>query len=75
MPKNLKNFRRTQKKTAKRIGSTDAVPTLFSSKKIEKRLRSTEGVGDKLAGLTDMSGVESRKSRRPRDDPFSQIGL
>jgi len=71
----LKNLKRSQRKTAKRISSTAGLPSEFNQKGITKRLRSTKGVGDKLAGLTDMSGVESRSSRRPKDDPFNQIGL
>lgn len=71
----LKKFKRTQKKTAKRIGSTAGLPNEFSQKSIGKRLRSTEGVGDKLASFSAMSGVESRKSRRPKSDVFNQIGL
>ncbi len=74
MPR-LKNFKRTQRKTAKRISSTSGVPTQFSSKKIEKQLRSTKGIGDELAKQSGMSGVESRKSRRPSSDVFNQIGL
>ena len=70
-----KNFRKSQRKTAKRISSTSGVPTLFDQKKIGKKLRSTKGVGDELAKLTGMSGVESRSSRRSKDDPFNQIGL
>ena len=75
MPKNLKNFRRTQKKTAKRISSTSGVPNQFDQKSIGKKLRSTKGIGDELAKLSGMSGVESRKSRRPSSDVFNQIGL
>lgn len=70
-----KSFRKSQRKTAKRIGSTSGVPTLFSQKKIGKRLRSTKGVGEELAKLSGMSGVESRKSKRPKGDVFNQIGL
>jgi len=52
--RNLKNFRKTQKKVVTRI-------------------QSTEGIGDELARL---SGIPSAlKSKRPKDDPFSQIGL
>jgi len=74
MPR-LKNFKRTQKKVAKRIGSTTGLPNEFSQKRIGRKLRSTEGIGDQLAKLSDMSGVESRKSRRPKSDVFNQIGL
>lgn len=57
--KQLKGFKKTQKK-------------------VSKQLRSTEGmnvgnVGDELARL---SGIPSaQRSKRPKDDPFSQIGL
>jgi len=70
-----KQFRKTQRKVAKRISSTRGLPSEFSQKSIGKRLRSTEGVGDKLASFSAMSGVESRKSRRPKSDVFNQIGL
>jgi len=71
----LKNMKRSQRKTAKRISSTAGLPNEFSQKSIGKRLRSTKGVGDELAKLSGMSGVESRKSRRPKTDVFNQIGL
>jgi len=71
----LKKFKRTQRKTAKSIGSTAGLPSEFSQKSIGKRLRSNKGVGDELAKLSGMSGVESRKSRRPKSDVFNQIGL
>jgi len=70
-----KSFKRQQKNLAKRLSSRDGVPTQFNQKNIGKRLRSTKGVGDELAKLSGMSGVESRKTRRPKDDPFNQIGL
>lgn len=74
MPK-LRNFKRTQRKTAKSIRSTASLPSEFSQKKIGKKLRSTKGIGDQLAKLSDMSGVESRSSKRPKSDVFNQIGL
>lgn len=44
-----------------------------TQRSVANRIRSTEGVGDQLAGL---SGIPSAKrSRRPKDDPFNQIGL
>jgi len=52
--RNLKNFKKTQKKVVGKI-------------------QSTEGIGDELARL---SGIPSAlKSKRPKDDPFNQIGL
>lgn len=41
--------------------------------KVATKIQSTEGIGDELARL---SGIPSAlKSKRPKDDPFSQIGL
>lgn len=57
--KQLKGFRKTQKKVSKQLRSTEGM--------------SVGNVGDELARL---SGIPSaQRSKRPKDDPFSQIGL
>jgi len=44
-----------------------------TQKNVATRIQSTEGIGDELARL---SGIPSAlKSKRPKDDPFNQIGL
>jgi len=57
----LKNFRKTQKKVSRRIGSREGLAG------------NAGNVGDELARL---SGIPSaQRSKRPKDDPFEQIGL
>jgi len=57
--KNLKSFSKTQKKVSKQLRSTEG--------------QSIGNVGDELARL---SGIPSaQRSKRPKDDPFNQIGL
>ena len=63
----LKNLRKTTKDITRRINDT----TPLSGR--GRKRRSVGDVGDELAGF---SGIESAKrSRRPKDDPFNQIGL
>lgn len=67
--KALKRFRKTQKNVSKRIRSTEGIG---QSLRVSRQPRARD-VGDELAGL---SGIDSAKrSKRPKDDPFSQIGL
>jgi len=62
----LKNLRKTTKDVTRRIN--DTTPLSGRNKR-----RSVGDVGDELAGF---SGIASAKrSNRPKDDPFNQIGL
>ncbi len=60
--KNLKNFRKTQKKVSKRLRSTEGLGG-----------KTVTNVGDELARLSGIPSAE--RSKRPKDDPFEQIGL
>ena len=44
-----------------------------SQKSVSKRLRDSGSVGDELAKLSGLPA--SRRSNRPKNDPFNQIGL
>jgi len=61
----IKNFRKTQKNVTRRIGSTKG---LAGGKGL-----SAGGVGDELARLSGLPSAQ--RSKRPKDDPFNQIGL
>lgn len=67
--KPLKRFRKTQKSVSKRIRSTEGVGQSLTRSK-QPRARD---VGDELAGLSGFASA--KRSKRPKDDPFSQIGL
>ena len=67
--KALGNLRKTTKDVTRRINDT----TPLSGTRRSRGNGSIRDVGDDLAGF---SGIESAKrSRRPKDDPFNQIGL
>jgi len=68
--KALSNLRRTTKSVTGRINDTTP---LSGTRRIGGGRGSIGDVGDELAGF---SGIESSKrSKRPKDDPFNQIGL
>jgi hypothetical protein len=66
--KALSNLRKTTKDVTRRINDTTPLN--------RKRGRSSGSIRDVGDDLANFSGIESAKrSRRPKDDPFNQIGL
>ena len=65
----LRGLKKTTKKVTAQINSTKGFDKSFGSRK-------GQSVGDAGDDLAHFSGIESSKrSKRPKDDPFNQIGL
>jgi len=66
--KALRGLRKTTKRVTAQINDTKGLGDSFG--------RKGQSIGDAGDDLAHFSGIESSKrSKRPRDDPFNQIGL
>ena len=64
----LRGLRKTTKRVTKQLNSRNGLGESFGGK--------AQSVGDAGDDLAHFSGIESSKrSKRPKDDPFNQIGL
>lgn len=66
--KALRGLRKTTKRVTNQLNSRKGLGVEFA--------RKGQSIGDAGDNLAHFSGIESSKrSKRPKDDPFNQIGL